>query len=87
MDYITGFGNLEENYSTFNNSSIVILPIPYDGTSTWLKGADQGPEAIIEASAHIELYDIETDSEVYKQGIYKSHPYVNAPVIRVQNTL
>jgi len=35
-----------------------------------MKGADKGPGAIIEASANMELYDIETDSEVYKKGIY-----------------
>ena len=34
--------------------------VPYDATSTWLKGADRGPEAIIEASSHLELFDIET---------------------------
>ena len=34
-----------------------------------MKGADRGPQAIVEASAHLELYDIETDSEVYKKGI------------------
>lgn len=49
---------------------MVVLPVPYDETSTWGKGADKGPDAIIEASANMELYDIETDSEVYKTGIF-----------------
>ncbi|UCF17203.1 MAG: agmatinase, partial [Phycisphaerales bacterium] len=49
---------------------IVIVPVAYDGTSTWMKGADEGPSAIIEASVNMELYDIETDSEVYKRGIF-----------------
>jgi agmatinase len=39
-----------------------------------MKGADRGPEAIIEASANMELYDIETDSEVYRKGIYLAKP-------------
>ena len=56
------------------NSQIVIIPAPYDGTSTWGKGADKGPEAIIEASANMELYDIETDSQVFLQGIYTDEP-------------
>jgi agmatinase len=64
------FGYLPEEYSDADNSSIVIIPVAYDGTSTWVKGADKGPAAIIEASANMELYDIETDSEVYKQGIF-----------------
>jgi len=52
------------------NSQIVIIPVPYDGTSTCGKGADKWPEAIIEASGHMELYDIETDSQVFLDGIY-----------------
>ena len=68
------FGDLPEEYSTLEQAEIVILPVPYDRTSTWLKGADKGPEAIIESSAHMELYDIETDSEVYRKGIFTAEP-------------
>jgi len=64
------FGYLPEEYSTAENAGIVMIPVAYDGTSTWVKGADEGPSAIIEASANMELYDIETDSEVYKRGIF-----------------
>ncbi len=56
------------------NSQIVIIPAPYDGTSTWGKGADKGPAAIIDASTHMELYDIETDSQVFLHGIYTDKP-------------
>ena len=58
------FGDIPQEFCDEQNSPIVILPIPYDGTSTWVKGADKGPEALLEASANMELYDIETDSEV-----------------------
>ena len=64
------FGFLPPEYSEAENATIVIIPVAYDGTSTWGKGADKGPEAMIEASANMELYDIETDSEVYKKGIF-----------------
>jgi agmatinase len=64
------FGYLPKDYSDPDNAGIVIIPVAYDGTSTWLKGADKGPAAIIEASTNMELYDIETDSEVYKKGIF-----------------
>jgi agmatinase len=64
------FGDLPEEYSNLSNAKIVMLPVAYDATSTWIKGADKGPTAIIEASANMELYDIETDSEVYREGIY-----------------
>lgn len=51
-------------------ASIIILPVPFDLTCTWQKGADKGPEAILDASPNLEFYSIETDSEVYKRGIY-----------------
>jgi agmatinase len=53
---------------------VVILPVPFDKTSTWLKGADKGPAAIIEASRYLEFYDIETDSEVFRKGIFTAEP-------------
>ncbi len=68
------FGGLEPEFSAYKTAEIVVLPVPYDGTSTWIKGADKGPEAIIEASANMELYDIETDSEVYLKGIATLEP-------------
>jgi len=74
MNQALNFGYLPEEYSSSDNSSIVIVPVPYDGTSTWIKGADKGPDAIIEASANMELYDIETDSEVYTKGIFTDSP-------------
>ncbi len=64
------FGYLPEEFSSAEDAGIVIIPVAYDGTSTWMKGADEGPNAIIEASANMELYDIETDSEVYRRGIF-----------------
>jgi len=70
MKETINFGYLPEEYSNPEDAGIVILPVAYDGTSTWIKGADEGPTAIIEASANMELYDIETDSEVFKKGIF-----------------
>lgn len=71
------YGDIPKKYSNRQDSKIVVLPVPYDATSTWVKGADKGPKAIIEASANMELYDTETDSEVYKHGIFTDKP-VNA---------
>tara|TARA_R110001599_G_scaffold35840_5_gene112996 strand:+ start:24412 stop:25353 length:942 start_codon:yes stop_codon:yes gene_type:complete len=64
------YAGIPENYSKIEQSKIVLIPVPYDGTSTWQKGADKGPEAFLNASENMELYDIETDSEVYKEGVY-----------------
>lgn len=70
MKEVFSFGGLSGEYSNPDKSKIAIIPVAYDGTSTWCKGADEGPMAIIEASANMELYDIETDSEVFKRGIF-----------------
>ncbi len=74
------YGDLPKQYAAESTSKVVIVPVPYDGTSTWVKGADKGPEALFEASANMELYDIETDTEVYKVGIY------TAPAIEDDNS-
>lgn len=72
------YGGLENEFTEYEKAGIVVLPVPYDGTSTWLKGADKGPQAILEASANMELYDIETDSEVYTRGIATLDPVTEA---------
>lgn len=64
------YGDFPIENSLYENSEIVLIPVPYDGTSTWIKGADKGPQAIIEASDSIEMWDIETQSEVYLKGIH-----------------
>lgn len=76
MNETINFGYLPEEYSNPEDAKIVIIPVAYDGTSTWIKGADKGPTAIIDASANMELYDIETDSEVYKKGIITENTIV-----------
>lgn len=64
------FAGIPEEFATREDSKIFLQSIPYDGTSTWGKGADKGFEAFMDAAANMELYDIETDSEVYRQGIH-----------------
>ncbi|MEE3999615.1 agmatinase [Tenacibaculum sp. FZY0031] len=64
------YAGIPDQYARLENAKVVLIPVPYDGTSTWQKGADKGPEAFLDASENMELYDIETDSEVYKEGIY-----------------
>lgn len=64
------YAGIPEEFGKLATSKITLIPVPYDGTSTWQKGADKGPEAFLEASKNMELYDIETNSEVYKKGVY-----------------
>ena len=44
------FGDFAPEYRDPQTAQIVLLPVPYDGTSTWIKGADRGPAAILEVS-------------------------------------
>jgi agmatinase len=67
---MSDFGAIPAEYAGEESAHIVVLPVPYDDTSTWIKGADRGPEAIIAASANMELFDIETGSEVFRRGIF-----------------
>jgi agmatinase len=68
------FGALDDGFCHYDTAAVAVLPIPYDGTSTWMKGADLGPQAVIDASAHMELYDIETGTEVFRRGIVTLAP-------------
>lgn len=68
------FGGLPDPYGAEESARIVLLPVPFDLTTTYQKGSDQGPSALIEASRNLELYDIETQSEVYLQGIFTAPP-------------
>lgn len=70
---ITNFGGDEVVYG-YDESRIIIVPVPYDATSTYIRGADKGPAAILEASPALEFYDIETGSEVHRQGIHTIDP-------------
>lgn len=68
------FADIPDEHASYERAQIVVLPVPYDETSTWIKGADKGPDAIITASCNMELYDIETDSQVYERGIFLARP-------------
>ncbi len=74
VDYATGepftFGGLEPKDSTYQKSKIAVLPIPYEGTTSFGAGTRNGPHEIIKASRYLELYDEELDSDVSEQGIH-----------------
>ncbi len=64
------YAGIPEEFAKLESAKIVLIPVPYDGTSTWQKGADKGPDAFLDASENMELYDIETATEVYQQGVF-----------------
>jgi agmatinase len=63
------FLGLDEKASDFEAARAVILPVPYEATTSYGGGTGGGPGAILEASRYIELYDQELDAEPYEAGI------------------
>jgi len=65
------FGGIAEaEFSSFDNARILIWPVAYEGTVSYGGGTGKGAAAIIDASRNMELYDDETDAEIYKLGIH-----------------
>lgn len=71
------FLDLTAEFSDPLRSKVVIVPVPYDGTSTFAKGADRGPQALLDASAALEDYDIETGWEPHVVGITTRPPLIH----------
>jgi agmatinase len=63
------FLGLDEQASDFAKARVVLLPVPYESTTSYGGGTGAGPAAILEASRYIELYDQELDTEPYELGI------------------
>src|SRR6266487_992367 len=77
------FASLDDADSSFEGSRAVVLPVPYDSTVTARSGARDGPRAIIEASADMELYDVAVGIEPYRHGIHTLRelaPHTGSPV-------
>ncbi len=62
------FGGLPEERSALDRARFVVVPAPYDGTTTFLKGTSRGPRAVIGASKNMELYDEELGIETYRSA-------------------
>ena len=76
MDYVKCPGNfleLSDNFSNYRKSQAVMLPIPYEKTTSYLKGTGKGPDAIIKASVQIESYDDEL-GDIFEAGICTLNP-------------
>jgi len=59
---------------SLRDAKFVVIPVPYDLTSTYQSGSRRGPAAIIEASTNMELYDEELKKETYLAGIHTTLP-------------
>ena len=70
--YPSNFGGLPPELSALDTSRFVILPLPYEVTTSYGKGTKFGPRAIIEASRNMELYDDDLGFEPCDAGIFTS---------------
>jgi agmatinase len=72
-DWPTGlpsnFGGLESEFSALAAARAVVLPVPYDATTTYQGGTRNGPRAILAASQNMELWDDELGA-IYRAGIH-----------------
>src|SRR3954466_4185920 len=63
------FGGLDESLTDLAKAHAVVLPVPYDGTMSYMSGPRPGPRAILTASQSMELYDEELGA-FYEHGIH-----------------
>lgn len=68
------FLDLDSEFADFKTSAVAILPVPYEGGVTWGTGTAQGPDAVINASQHLELYDEILEAEPFRMGIATMMP-------------
>lgn len=70
MNTTNNYAGIPDEFAQLEKAKVVLIPVPLWWNQYLGKGADKGPKAFLEASENMEWYDIETDTEVYQQGIY-----------------
>lgn len=68
------FGGDDARPCSYDDARAVILPVPYEGTVSYGGGASRGPQAILEASAQLEMYDEELDAAIDAVGLHTLPP-------------
>lgn len=79
-DLYTNFLGIEPAFSAYPQARAAVLPVPFEATTTYVQGTSRGPEAIINASHNVELYDEELGRETYRLGIATLEPVEVADV-------
>src|SRR5512141_2798665 len=64
------YGGAMPTMKSFDESRVVILPVPVDRTTSYVSGTRDGPREILEASSHMELWDAEVGADVHDVGIF-----------------
>lgn len=85
--YQKQFLGSDAGYSSFDEAKVIVVPVPYEGGITYGIGAAKGPDAILDASCHVELYDEVLNFEPHTIGIctVEPPPIPQNPEAMVQN--
>jgi agmatinase len=87
------FAALDDDLASWDNARFVVIPVPYDSTTTWQGGTRDGGISIIDASMNMELYDRELGLEISECGIHTTsdlEPVMSSPekmAVRVTETI
>ena len=76
--YRKQFLDLDTKFTAYDKSAVAILPVPYEGGISYLPGAAGAPDAVLDASTQLELYDETLQTEPYRMGIST----VSSPVVQ-----
>ena len=68
------FLELDPPLSDYDRAAAAVLPVPFEASTTYLKGTARGPRAILEASAQVEWFDDELHAETCQAGIATLSP-------------
>lgn len=82
------FANLPQDFSDYHKAKYVILPVPYDATTTFKTGTREGPLAIINSSLNLEEYDMETKKNINQLNIFtlpEVNPIISSPQDMIEN--
>ncbi len=72
--YFKQFLSIDQDFTDFTTSAVAILPFPYEGGVSYGEGTGEAPDAILDASAYLELYDEVLETEIYRMGISTVKP-------------
>ena len=90
---IEPFNFLGLDQQDYSSAKVVVFPVPYNSTTYWKSGTKEGPQAIIDASRHIELYDTDNKKAINQESIFtleSLEPSKNSPretITRIQEAV
>lgn len=67
---MSNFLGLESQYSDYKNAKVVIIPAPFEASTSYQQGTMNGPKALITASHEVELYDLELKTSFHTVGVH-----------------